>query len=154
MSNSATLWAVGCQAPLSMGFCRQESCSGLTFPSPGNLPNPGIKPQLPALQTDSLSSEPPGKPLSFTALASSPLIIHLYVSPEFWDTQEQTLFYPSLDTQPGTHYMLRKCSLGTSQISALFWVFWNVNEIILSPTSGQSLPRIWEKKQNRKMGEE
>ena len=50
------------QAPLSMGFSRQEYCSGMPFPSPGGLPNPGIKFGSPALQADSFSSEPPGKP--------------------------------------------------------------------------------------------
>ena len=45
----ATPWAVACQAPLSMGFSRQEYWSGLSFPSPGDLPNPGIKPGCPAL---------------------------------------------------------------------------------------------------------
>ena len=57
-----TLWTVAHQAPLSMGFSRQEYWSGLPFPSPGDLPNPGIKPRFPALQADPLSSEPPGKP--------------------------------------------------------------------------------------------
>ena len=50
------------QAPLSMGFPRQEYWSGLPFPSPGDLPDPGIKPGSPTLQADSLPSEPPGKP--------------------------------------------------------------------------------------------
>ena len=50
------------QAPPSMGFSRREYWSGLPFPSPGNLPNPGIKPGTPALQAGALSSEPPGKP--------------------------------------------------------------------------------------------
>ena len=50
------------QAPLSMGFSRREYWSGLPFPSPGDLPNPGIEPRSPALQTDALPSEPPGKP--------------------------------------------------------------------------------------------
>ena len=53
---------VACQAPLSMGFSRQEYWSGLLFPSPGDLPDPGIKPRSPALQTDSLPSELRGKP--------------------------------------------------------------------------------------------
>ena len=48
------------QAPPSMGFSRQEYWSGLPFSSPGNLPDPGIEPRSPALQTDVLSSEPPG----------------------------------------------------------------------------------------------
>ena len=60
----ATPWTVVCQAPLSMGFSRQEYCSGLPFPSPGDLPDPGIEPTSPAMQTDSLPAEPPGKSLS------------------------------------------------------------------------------------------
>ena len=52
---------VACQAPLSMGFSRQECWSGLPFPSSGDLPNPGIQPGSPTLQADSLPSEPPGK---------------------------------------------------------------------------------------------
>ena len=61
----ATPWIVAYQAPLSTGFSRQENWSGLPFPSPGDLPNPGIEPGSPALQTDALPSEPPGKPKSF-----------------------------------------------------------------------------------------
>ena len=45
----ATPWTIACQAPLSMGFSRQEYWSGLPFPSPGDLPNPGIEPMVPAL---------------------------------------------------------------------------------------------------------
>ena len=52
------------QAPLSMGFFRQEYWSGLPFPSPGDLPGPGIEPGSPALQTEALLSELPGKPVS------------------------------------------------------------------------------------------
>ena len=55
-------WTVVYQASLSMGFSRQEYCSGLPFPSPGDLPDPGIEPRSPALQADALPSEPPGKP--------------------------------------------------------------------------------------------
>ena len=50
------------QAPLSMGFSRQEYWSGLPCHHPGDLPNPGIKPRSPTLKVDSLLSEPPGKP--------------------------------------------------------------------------------------------
>ena len=60
MSDSATSWTVACQAPLYMGFSRQEYWSGLLFPSPGDLPNLGIKPRSPALQADSLPSDPLG----------------------------------------------------------------------------------------------
>ena len=55
-----TPWTVAHQAPLSMGFSRQEYWSGLPFPSPGDLPDPGIAPGSPALQADSLPFEPPG----------------------------------------------------------------------------------------------
>ena len=57
-----TLWTVAHQAPLSMGFSRQEYWSGLPIPSPGNLPNPGLEPSSPTLQADTLTSEPSGKP--------------------------------------------------------------------------------------------
>ena len=46
-----------------MGLSRQEYWSELPFPSPGDLPNPGIEPGTPALQADALTSEPPGKPI-------------------------------------------------------------------------------------------
>ena len=48
---------------MSMGFSRQECWSGLPFPSPGDLPDPGIEPGSPALQADTLPFEPPGKPI-------------------------------------------------------------------------------------------
>ena len=53
----ATAWTVAHQAPPSMGFSRQEYWSGVPFPSPEDLPNPGIKPGSPALQADTLPSE-------------------------------------------------------------------------------------------------
>ena len=56
-----TPWTVAHQAPRCIGFPRQEYWSGLPFPSSGHLPNPGIEPRSPALQADSLLSEPPGK---------------------------------------------------------------------------------------------
>ena len=57
-----TAWTAACQAPLSMGFSRQEYWSGLPFPSPGDLLNPGIEPRSPALQSDSLLTELCEKP--------------------------------------------------------------------------------------------
>ena len=57
----ATSWTVAHQAPLFMGFSRQEYWSGLPFPSLVDLPDPGIKPRYPALQADALTSEPPGQ---------------------------------------------------------------------------------------------
>ena len=66
------LWTVAYQAPPSMGFSRQEYLSGLTFPSPGDLPDPGIEPQSPAFEADALTSEPPGKPIEGSKKISFP----------------------------------------------------------------------------------
>ena len=58
-----TLWTVAHQAALSMGFSRQEYWSGLPFPSAGDLPNPGIKPMSPAMDSGRFfTTEPQGKP--------------------------------------------------------------------------------------------
>jgi len=59
----ATQWTVAHQALLSMGFPRQEYWSGLPFPSPGDLPDPEIKPGSQALSGGFFITEPPGKPL-------------------------------------------------------------------------------------------
>ena len=58
----ATPWTAAHQAPLSMGFSRQEYWSGLPCPSPGDLPNPGFEPESPALAGGFFTTEPPGKP--------------------------------------------------------------------------------------------
>ena len=64
MSHSETPWNVAHQAPLSMGFFRQEYWSGLPFPPPGDLPDPGIEPMSPmspASAREFFTTEPPGK---------------------------------------------------------------------------------------------
>ena len=72
---SAAPQTVARQAPLSMGFSRQEYWSGLSFPSPRGLPDPGIELGSPALQVESLPSEPAGKPLeSHTYIETSSMI--------------------------------------------------------------------------------
>ena len=65
----ATLWTVAYQVAPSMGFSRQEYWSVLPFPSPGDIPNPGIKSRSPALQADSLLSEPLGSKGLFMKVA-------------------------------------------------------------------------------------
>ena len=76
-----TPWTVAGQTPPSVGFSRQEYWSGLSFPSPGDLPDPGIEPTSRALQADALTSEPPGnKPLP----VSSHCLFTL--SPRPWQT--------------------------------------------------------------------
>ena len=72
--SSATPWTIARQAPLSMGFPKQEYWSGLPFPPPGDLPDPGIKPASPAspaLAGGFVTTEPPGKPSSLRATATS-----------------------------------------------------------------------------------
>ena len=58
----ATIWTIACQALLSVRFSRQEYWNGLPFPSPGDLPSPGIEPTSPALQGGSLPLESLGNP--------------------------------------------------------------------------------------------
>ena len=70
---------VAYQAPPSTEFSRQEYWSGLPFPSPGDLPNPGIEPGSPALEADALTSEPPGKPNISEQNYNSKRYIHPYV---------------------------------------------------------------------------
>ena len=83
MSSSVLSASLQCsyQVPLSIGFSRQEYWSGLPFPSPEDLPNPGIESRSPALQADSLLSEPPEKPTSITFIKS---IAFLYTSNEYY----------------------------------------------------------------------
>ena len=71
-----TPWTVAHQAPLSMGFFRQEYWNGLPFPSPGDIPNPRIEHRSSALQADSLPSEPPGKPKAKFRGGPSGLLFH------------------------------------------------------------------------------
>ena len=75
----ATPWTVTYQASPSIGFSRQEYWSGLPFPSPGDLPDPGIKPRSPTLEADALTSEPPGKPVVKKNVA---------VGEQMWPTRE------------------------------------------------------------------
>ena len=69
----ATPWTVAYRAPQYMEFSRQEYWSGLPFPSPGDLPNPRIKPGSPVLRTDVFPSKPPGKLLNHTVLINAVL---------------------------------------------------------------------------------
>ena len=67
----ATLWNIALQAPLSMGFSRQEDWSVEPFPSPGVLPDPGIEPTSPvspALAGGFFNTEPPVKPIGYTSI--------------------------------------------------------------------------------------
>ena len=76
-----TTWTQAHQALLSMEFSRQEYWSGMSFPSPGDLPDPGIEPRSPALQADSLPAEPQGKPRS-TGVGSLSLLQQTFLTQE------------------------------------------------------------------------
>ena len=78
MSDSfVTLWTIARQAPLSMGFSRQEYWSGLPCRPPEDLPNTGTEPESPALQVDSLPAELPGKPPSVQYPKQSRAFLHI-----------------------------------------------------------------------------
>ena len=77
VSDFVTPWTIQ-----SMGFSRPESWSGYPFPSPGDLPNPGIEPRSPALQADSLSAEPPGKSKN-TGVGSLSLLQQIFLTQEW-----------------------------------------------------------------------
>ena len=89
----ATSWTVAYQAPLSVGFSRQECWSGLPFPSPGDLPDPGIEPGSPALQADALPSEPPMGVANLISGASAFSKSSLHI----WKFSIHILLKPSLD---------------------------------------------------------
>ena len=93
-----TPWTVACQAPLSMGFFRQEYWSGLPFPSPGALPNTKIKHTSPALQMDSLLIEPSGKPTT-TKPPPSDVILHTENPKGYTHTHTHTHIHTHTHTQ-------------------------------------------------------
>ena len=110
----ATLWTVAHQAPLSMGFSRQEYWTGLPFPSPGDLPDPGIEPRSPALQADSLPTELQGKPLSlFYFIFWNLYLSHIYELLCSFSLKKQNYmhfnassFFFSFSYRHGTSYFL------------------------------------------------
>ena len=90
MSDSfATLWTVACQAPLSMGFSRQEYWSGLPFPSPRDLLDAKIKPTSPSWEVDSL-------PLSYLAIYFGVVFVFSAIP-----AVECGILFPPAETKPG-----------------------------------------------------
>ena len=87
-------WPLACQAPLFMGFCRQEYWNGLLFLSPGEVPDPGIKRRSAAL-VDSLPSEPPGKPFSFGLSTGYKLPVLIVAIPSSYNP-ETTFMVPTI----------------------------------------------------------
>ena len=99
MSDSATSWTAAHQAPLSMGFSRQEYWMAISF-SRGSSP-PGIRPRSRALQTEALPSEPPGKPISLFMAKKSPCSRRGVFSKRSF-TADKVSCHPAPGSLPGT----------------------------------------------------
>ena len=101
---SVTPWTATCQAPLSMDFSRPEYWRRLPFSSPEDLPNPGIEPRSPALQADSLLSEPPGKPSLHTKMStikdrnSRDLVDAEETKTKWKEHTEDQIYYPVINS--------------------------------------------------------
>jgi len=109
VSNSATPWTVACQAPLSMGIVQAGILEWFAFPLPEDLPNQGIKPESPALQADSLLSEPPEKPIALCQESSfyvfsqeiylCSFVVVVFLQLYNYSLKENALIFPSLERQ-------------------------------------------------------
>ena len=131
----ATPWTVAYQAPLSIGFSRQESWSGLPFPSPGDLPYPGIEPGFPALQADALPWEPPGSP-------SPSLIPYLFSQLANQGHQQVTV----KNETPKLHQLhLKSCSVPSNRSANLSVSFssWR-HRFWCPPSSNSGVPNLWD----------
>ena len=120
----ATPWTVAYQAPPSKKFFRHKYWSGLPFPSPGDVPDLGIKPRSPALQVDALPSEPPGKPLYAAAAAKS-----LQSCPTLCDPRDVS---PPSSPVPGI-----------LQARTLEWVAISFSKASKWKVNVKSLSRVW-----------
>ena len=108
----ATPWTVAHQAPLSMGFSRQECWNGLPFPPPGNLPNPGIEPESPSLQADSLLLSRQGSPpLHIFTINSLPRCCNYFASIFLFHFLKDTFHYTEIFSLIcGIYFMREICS--------------------------------------------
>ena len=130
-----TPWTVAHQAPLSMEFSRQEYWSGLPFPSPGDLPDPGIELGSLALQADVLPSEPPGKPLIMYRNVAIWLFFFFFcLSHSFTVGKHLEVIYPNaLRSFGGLTQYLIESGRAKPWTSALF---------LLKPSTSQLLPHF------------
>ena len=85
---------------LSMGFPRQEYWGGLPFPSPGDLPNPGVKPGSPALQADSLPTESPGKPCKYGILHEFMVPSKYFITDRYLLNEQVNEWFASIVSAP------------------------------------------------------
>ena len=117
VSDSATLWTVAHQAPLSMGFSRQEYWSGVPFLSPGDLSDPGIEPRSPALQADSLPSELLGKPWGNSQPITSRKMGTSVLKPEGNEFLQQSVSLERMLNQPCPPTLSKR----TEALTESFW---------------------------------
>ena len=137
-----TPWTVVYQASPSTGFSRQEYWSGLPFPSPGDLPDPGIEPGSPALEADALTSEPPGKPQEFDIWLSVYLcnkVVFCLVTKSYltlcdpWSMAPRLLFpwdFPDKNVGVGCHFLLQ--GIFPTQGLNPWLLNWHVDSLALS----------------------
>ena len=104
----AAPWTAAYQAPPSMGFSRQEYWSGLPFPSPGDLPDPGIKSRSPIFQADALTSEPPGKPYIYNVCIYVCICIYIFI-------YTYVFIYPYVFIYT---YIFIKCAIGAKSLQS------------------------------------
>ena len=90
--------SIACKAPLSMGFSRQEYWSWLSFPSPVDLSNSGIKPGSPAMQEDPLLPELPGKPVNLS-------YVNVIIRPAIVPRREEEESFPSQQHKTESHHI-------------------------------------------------
>ena len=119
---TATLWTVARQAPLSMGLSRKEYWSGLLFPSPRGLPDPGTEPVSPALADGFFTTEPPGKPMHTT---SKPKYPHKAKTKERLCRKMGEPNFHVFTPWP----LLRLCSLQMSQIGCFRFIMYFIFSI-------------------------
>ena len=120
------LWTIDRQAPLPIGFSRQEYWSWLPCPPPGDLPNPAIEPRSPALLADSLPSEPPGKP-NFCLFNRKD--VNLYNSCCFWGCNELKTFEQQSGNVNQPFHKIYQNTKHSFSKSFYFWK-WILNEIL------------------------
>ena len=114
MSDSATPWTEARQAPLSLGFCRHEYCSGFSFPPPGDPPNPGIKPVSPALAGRFFTAQPPAKP---------PRLFLIILFLNFWGVEVFCFFFFFFRSGSTMHTMWNLSSLTRLNLQPLQWEY-------------------------------
>ena len=154
MSNTfATSWTVGRPTPLSMGFPRQKYWSELPFPSPGDLPDPGIESESPALAGRFLTTEPPGKPICMNIISyclcvelkhasggqPSPTMLSFQICrPSYWSFE---LKYRYTDSEKQMKAVISVNSKSRRSIPYKLWTSVFLIVILLDHASETAMPR-------------